>query len=326
MKKSLIALTVALLLLTTLSAGASAPAPGPFSTTGYTTNLVIIPGYPSPLPTEYASLPGGYAKFHIRAQGGPAYADDLLCQTFYPPVTKCEELCAPFDETCGAHGDFEGGSFAFDEWAIVDETFAGVNEGLLTVSTGSGSTDMHFGGTAGAGAVGGGFEILGGSGGYKKLAGGGTYAGNAGYVFKVAYIPCGGDGQPACPTSSCTERGGTLKLKNAKATWELVNGGEQPVVLQSLLLFWPEANGALTSVSLGGKTLAEGPFDEESQDDGVRWVQLNLTGQAQDREIRGGKKSTLTLEFERKGIGDQPADYTFQAGFGEGCSAIHVAF
>jgi len=137
----------------------------------------------------------------------------------------------------------------------------------------------------------------------------------------VDYTPCGGEGQLACPTPFCAAHGETLKLKNAKATWELVNGGGQPVVLQSLLLYWPEANGALTSVSLGGKTLKKGSWPAPS-------ILLDDLSSApeRDREIRGGKKSTLTLEFERKGISDQPADYTFQAGFAEGCSAIHVAF
>jgi hypothetical protein len=304
MKKSWIAFTVALFLLTTLPAGASAPAPGPFSTTGYTTDL------------RYELLSPGYAKFQIHAQGGPAYPDDFCLDVYDAP---CEALCASVGETCGAHGYFEG-SFAFDEWGIGDpQTLAGANQGLLTVSTGGGSADMHFGGTAGGGAVVGGFQILGGSGEYKKLAGGGSYAGNAGPVFRVAYTPCGG-GQEGCATSSCAVRGGTLKLKNAKATWDLVNDGAQPVVLQNLLLFWPEANGALTSVRLGGKQLATGSWP-------APWILLDLSNApAQDREIRGGKKSTLTLEFERKGISEQPADYTFEAGFGEGCSAIQVAF
>jgi hypothetical protein len=341
MRKSLIALTVSLLLLTTLTAGAKTSALGPFSTTGYTTNLVVPPGYPYPVPTEYAFLPNGYAKFHIHAQGGPpSDADNARCQELYG--MSCEDVCQDYPiypngpglgTTCGADGDFSNGdqkgSFAFDEWAIVDPDLAATNQGLLTISTGGGSTDMHFGGTATT-TVDGSFQVLGGSGDYKKLAGGGTYAGNAGYVFKVVYTPCGGHDQQACVTSLCAAHGERLKLKNAKATWDLTNDGEQPVALQSLLLFWPEANGALTSVRLGGKTLAERPFDEKLQDS-VRWVQLDLTGPAQDREIRGAKSSTLTLQFENKGISEEPADYTFQAGFSsagfaKGCSAIHVAF
>jgi hypothetical protein len=319
MQKSLIVLTGALLLLTTLSAGASIPAPGPFSTTGYTTNLVASEEYPYLLPTEYAFLPSGYAKFHIRAQGGPAHDDDLLCQRFYG-VPSCEALCAPFGEACGAHGYFEG-SFAFDEWGIIDPlTGYGANDGLLTVATSGGTTDIRFGGPTDAANVEGSFRFLGGSAEYKNLTGSGSYSGNAGYIFRVLYTPCGGDGQPVCPMPFCGAHGESLKLKNAKATWALVNGGQEPVLLNSLLVHWPAENGALSSVRLGGKMLATGPWP-------APWVLLDLTSApAQDREIRGAKGSTLTLQFERGSISKQAADYTFQAGFAEGCSAIHVAF
>jgi hypothetical protein len=332
MRKYLIALTIAFLLLTTLSASASAPAPGPFSTTGYTTNLVAIEGYPYPLPTEYAFLPNGYVKFHIRAQGGPAYADDSLCQQFYG-VTSCEELCTPFGEACGAHGSFEG-SFAFDEWGILDSTGAGANDGLLTVTTRGGRTGMRFGGAADATAVSGSFQFLGGPRDMKKASGGGLYAGNSGYAFKVVYTPCGSDGRPggrgeqptghdgqlACPAPLCATHRQALKLRDSKATWLVVNDGKEPARLDSLLLYWPEQNGALTSVRLGGKTLATGSWP-------APYVQLDLTGApSRDRQIRGTKDGIITLQFESKRISEKPADYTLQAGFANGCSAIHVAF
>jgi hypothetical protein len=318
MPKSVIALTVALLLLTTLSAGAGAPAPGPFSTTGYTTNLVAIEQYPYLLPTEYAFLPSGYAKFHIRAQGGPAYSDDSFCQEFYGAT--CNELCALFGEACGAHGYFEG-SFAFDEWGILDPlTGDGVNDGLLTVATSGGTDDIRFGGPTDAASVGGSFRFLGGSGEYENLTGLGTYAGNAGYVFKVLYTPCGHGGEPPCSRPFCAVHGSTLNLKGAKATWTLVNGGKAPVLLESLLLHWPAENGALSKVRLDQKKLATGQWP-------APWVRLDLTSAPpQDRVIQGASSSTLTLQFEREGISKRPADYTFQAGIAEGCSAIHVAF
>jgi hypothetical protein len=323
MRKFLIALTLALLLLPTLSAGASIAPPGPFSTTGYTTNLRAIDEYPYLVPTEYAPLPGGYVKFHIRARGGPAYDDNPLCKEFYG-VTSCEELCAPFGEACGAHGYFEG-SFAFDEWGIVDPlTGDGANDGLLTIATSGGSTDVRFGGTADTSTVNGSFRFSGGSGENVNLtgvgAGLGTYAGNAGYAFKVLYTPCGVDGQPRCPKLFCLAHGESLKLKGAKATWALVNDGQKPVLLDSLLLNWPAGQGALSKVWLDGKVLATGSWLAPS-------VLLDLTSApAQNREIQGAGSSTLSLQFEHGNISEQPADYTFQAEFAEGCSAIHVAF
>jgi hypothetical protein len=320
MRKSLIALTVALLLLTTLSASAKSLAPGPFSTTGYTL-----------LPPESGDLPGDYTKFHLRAQGGPDYDDDTLCQTLAPyydlnSAESCEDLCASVGGTCGAHGYFEG-SFTFDEWGILDQTLAGANEGLLTVSTGGGSADMRFGGSA-TDTVVGSFQILGGSGDYKKLAGVGTYSGYPGLVFKVDYTPCGGGDQPKCPTPFCAAHGETLGLKDGKATWDLVNDGKQPVVLERLLLFWPEANGLLTRVSLDGKMLAAGSWPVNPDDPTTAgWVRLDLgSAPPGHRRIPGGQRSTLTLQFVGPGFSTLPADYTFQAEFAEGCSAIHVAF
>ena len=335
MKTSLIPLIVVLLALTALGTAAGAPAPGPFSTTGYTTNLVRIDEYPYLVrideypylvrideypylvPISFEILPSGYAKFHLHARGGPAYEDDSLCQELY--LAPCATLCEPFGAACGAAGYFEG-SFAFDELGLVDPlTGAGSNMGLLTVTTETGRAHIHFGGTASAEAVGGSFSILDGSREYRKLAGDGVYAGNAGYVFRVDYQPCGDD-DPLCPAERCAVRGESLKLKNARVTWELVNDGARPVVLESLLLHWPEANGALTGVRLGGKTLTAGSWS-------APWVRLNLsTAPERDRQLRPGKRSVLNLEFAARGSGEIPADYAFLAEFSGGCTALHVAF
>lgn len=318
MKHSIVLALLALLVSVTAAAGASVP-PGPFSTTGYTTNLVAIPEFPYLIPSEYAPLPSGYAKFHFQARGGPAYQDDALCQALYN-VPSCDALCSSFGEPCGVHGSFEG-SFAFDEVGIVDQqTFDGANDGLMTLSTASGATAVRFGGLASYATVGGAFEFLGGSGDYRKLSGLGAYAGNAGYGFRVGYDPCGRPGQPACPATLCTARGEELKLLRPKAMWTLANYGVQSAQLESLLLHWPAQNGALTGVRLGGKTLASGFWP-------APWVELDLSGApAADRVLRAGKSAKLTLDFENMGIGQAPADYTFLARFAEGCAAIHVAF
>ena len=320
MKKSLIALTVALLVLTVLPAGASAPAPGTFRTTGYTTNLMVIADDPYLVPTEYARLPSGYTKFHIQARGGPDYEyDDCSIYGPFYGETSCAKLCMQFGgEACGAHGDLEG-SFAFDEWGLVDAFGDGVNDGMLAITTKKGTTDIHFGGKASSSSVGGSFSFQGGdqSG---KSASMGTYAGNAGYVFQVFYTPCGGKNGPSCPAEVCTVRGEDLTLVDSRATWVLANDGQKSVRLERLLLYLPKENGPLSRVRLGEKTLATGPWPASP-------IALDLSGAAaQDREIRSGEDGMVTLEFKGKKIGYQPADYTFQADFSGGCSAIHVEF
>lgn len=318
MKHSIVLALLALLVSVTVVAGAGTP-PGSFSTTGYTTNLVPIPVFPYLIPSDYGFLPGDYAKFRIQARGGPLYADDALCQSLYG-APSCDALCQPFGAACGAHGSFEG-SFSFDELGVVSlATGSGANDGLMTITTADGTANVRFGGPADATSVRGAFQFQGGSNDFRRWKGNGSYAGDAGYLFTVAYEPCGLQGQPACPAVPCATRGEVLKLLHPKVIWALANYGEQPVHLESLLLYWPEQNGALTGVRLGGKLLASGFWP-------APWVELDLsTGLMADREIRSGKGGKLTLDFEFNGIGQAPADYTFLARFAEGCSAIHVAF
>ena len=314
MKHSIVLTMLALLVSATVAAAASAP-PDSFSTTGYTTNF------------EFAVLPSGLAQFRIQARGGPAYNDDSLCAGLSAGVfTSCNALCkAETGEYCGVNGYFEG-SFAFDEVGIGDPaTLAGANVGLMTISTGVGSADLYFGGLAADGSVSGDFAFLGGTKDYRRLQGIGSYAGDADLVFTVAYTPCGHPSQP-CLAEPCVARGEDLKLLRPKAMWTLGNYGQQTLRLESLLLHWPEQNGALTGVRLGGKLLAAGSLEVQLED-GYYWVDMDLSElPARDREIRAGKSSKLMLDFENMGIGQTPADYTFLARFEEGCSAIHVAF
>ena len=73
-------------------ASADKPLPGNFSTTGYTTNLFPIPVSPNSLPTEFVALvPSRYAKFHIKAQGGPAVDDNAQCIAIYG--APCSIVC-----------------------------------------------------------------------------------------------------------------------------------------------------------------------------------------------------------------------------------------
>ena len=322
MKHSIALALLALLVSVSLAAGASVP-PGPFSTIGYTTNLVTSDQFPFPVPSEFEFLPSGYVKFHIQARGGPAFDDNALCETLYG--VPCEYLCSSVGGACGVSGSFVG-SFSFDEWGVVDQTFAGANDGLLTISTDGGTAQARFGGQANDVSVSGSFQFLGGTGDYRRLQGIGTYAGNAGYAFGVNYVPCGQPGQPPCPATLCGAQGEDLKLLRPKAMWTLGNYGNQTVRLDRLLLHWPEQNGLLTGVRLGGKLLAAGSLGGPPAN-GYYWVDLDLSdAPARDREIRGGKSSKLMLDFANMGIGQAPADYTFLAEFAEGCSAIHVAF
>lgn len=316
MKHSIVLTLLALLVSVTVVAAASA-SPGPFFTTGYTTDFAV------------AVLPSGYAQFRLQARGGPAYEaeDALLCQSFGAP--SCDALCLfTTGQSCGLSGSFEG-SFSFDEVGVGDlQTSTGANEGMMTITTGSGAAEVYFGGLADdtVGSVAGSFQFLGGSGDFRRLRGIGTYQGDAAPVFKVDYEPCGQPGQPTCPATLCAARGEDLKLLRPKAMWTLGNYGQQSMHLESLLLHWPEQNGALTGVRLGGKLLAAGSLGS-GPTDGYHWVDLDVSNApARDREIRGGKDSKLMLDFANMGIGQEPAGYTFLARFEEGCSAIHVAF
>ncbi|MEI2690375.1 MAG: hypothetical protein V9H69_11980 [Anaerolineae bacterium] len=305
MKHPVVLALLALLLSATTVAGASAP-PGPFSTTGYTTAF------------QFTSLPSGYLQFHIQARGGPAYDDHALCLSMYG--APCEQLCAAAGGPCGVHGAFEG-SFDFDEVGMGElSSLSGVNAGRLALLTDRGAAELHFGGQAASSGVSGNFAFLGGTENLQRLAGVGAYAGSIGAIFRVDYQPCGRPDQAACPRAQCVVRGAELRLLRSKALWTLANEGSQAARLESLLLHWPPQNGALTAVYLGDQLLASGYWP-------ASWVELDLgAASLASRELHAGKSSALTLEFERRGIDQTPASYSFLARFAPGCSAIHVLF
>jgi hypothetical protein len=302
------------------AASAEPPQPDVFSTTGYTTNLAPIPVGPTSLPTEFEILaPSLYAKFHIKAQGGPAVDNDAQCSAIYG-VPTCSALCIGFGvPSCGAAGFFDG-SFTFDEWGIVDLiTYAGANHGLLDITTSAGVAKARFGGNASLTGVSGSFSFLKGSGDYHNLKGGGTYAGGAGLVFRVDYAPCGGKGGPACPASRCAVFGDDLKMGNSKAEWRIDNEGEQTTTLNTLFIYWPSENGDLQKVRLGGKVLWDGSKPAPA-------VELMLDTDAGNREIKAGKSEKLTLEFANKKISQEASDYTILASFDGACAVPFVAF
>ena len=72
-------------------------------------------------------------------------------------------------------------------------------------------------------------------------------------------------------------------------------------------------------MKLGGKTLWSGSQAAPA-------VELSLSGDVKDREIRAGKSGELTLEFANKKISKEPSDYTILAKFAEGCAVPFVAF
>ncbi|MCS7040381.1 MAG: hypothetical protein RMN24_12505 [Anaerolineae bacterium] len=336
MRRLPLILAVVVLFVVTAVAAASGPSLTPFSTTGYTTNLVPappIPGFPPLIPSEFQLVPSGHVKFHISAQGGPAVDNDAVCQALYG--FPCQMVCLGFTgRPCGTDGYFAGGSFQFEEWGVADPTtFAGANHGLMQVMTPVGTATMRFGGraipTLSGPIVQGSFQVLTTSPAYtpiKKEEG--TYTGGAGYIFTVDYTPL------SCPGGVCPDRcaafGGPLKLQNKQLKWTLENEGEKKLTLSRLIVNWPEGNGALTEVRLGGKKLYDQPVGQPSVVPGVPGlfavIDSGWLGSPADRQIGADKKAELRLEFANNGIGQAPADYTLLVEFAEGCVASFAAF
>lgn len=334
-------LAVVMLLLLTAATTAAGPMLEPFSTTGYTTNLVPappIPGFPPLLiPSEFQFLPSGHVKFHIAAQGGPAVDNDALCTALYG--APCNLVCLGFTgQTCGTGGYFAGGSFHFDEWGVVNPTtFGGANFGNLAISTSEGQADMRFGGQAiptVAGPVAkGSFLVDKASGAYKHdKKEEGTYIGGAGFIFSVAYTPLL---FTPCPDGVCPDRcaafGATEpKLKKEELKWKIENEGEKALTISSITVNWPQANGALTKVKLGGKTLYQTPVSNPSVAPGVPGlfavIDGDWLGELKDRQIDAEKHDDLKLEFANKDISEEPSDYTIMVEFAEGCAVPFAAF
>ncbi len=328
----LTAVVIVLLAFTSIAAAAAGPEPGPFSTTGYTTNLAPNPyppewGLPPLIPSEFEFLPNGYIKFHIRAQGEPGATNDAFCQDVYG--ASCQDVCTappPYGagKACGTDGFFPAGSFTFDEWGLADATYTGYNHGLMNVTTDAGQAEVRFGGNADYFGVTGGFAFLDGTEDYRKLKGEGAYTGGAGNVFTVDYTPCGGKDQPACPADTCAVFGGDLKIKKDKIEWKIDNESAQDITASQVELVWPVTDGPITKVKLGGKTIYKGTLNPPA-------ATIDLStwdGKTKDLQIGAGKKDEkLEIEFAKGAdIGANPWDYTFLVKFAEGCGVPFVAF
>lgn len=342
MKKALLlpSLVIALLLLAAGLAAAAGPEIEPFTTSGYTTNLVPAPpnlGFPPLIPSEFQFLPSGHVKFHINAQGGPAVDDDALCTALY--TAPCNLVCLGFTgKACGTDGYFAGGSFQFDEWGVVDPlTFGGANFGKLRISTDAGNADLHFGGQAVPTMSGpvaqGSFLVEKASGAYKHdKKEEGTYSGGAGFVFTVDYAPLA---FTPCPGGVCPDRCAAFgvaepKLNKHDLKWKIENEGEQTLTISRIIANWPEANGAITKVKLGGKTLYDTPVSNPSLIPGVPGlfavIDAGWLGEMKDRQIGSEKHAELKLEFANKDISEQASDYTITVDFAEGCAVPFAAF
>lgn len=238
---------------------------------------------------ESAPLPNGFLKFHLTNQGTVS-------------------------------GYFNG-TFAFDEWGLVDlATYVGSNRGLMTVTTPSGAADLSFSGTFDYQSVAGSFAFLNGTDAYKGIKGGGTKTGSSGYVFTVDYTPCGGKDQPACPVNRCAVFGDDLKLKKDKAQWKISNDGERDITISKIMVFWPTDGPQLSRVKLAGKTIYGSPATAPAAAITAGW-----SGNVQDRQINAGKSRDLWLEFADN-ISQQPWDYSILVEFAEGCAVPFVAF
>lgn len=320
----LLSLVAIILFLFASVAAAAGPGLDPFSTTGYTTNLVPAPpGFPVPVvPSEFQTLPSGFVKFHISAQGGPAVDDDALCTALYG--APCQVVCFGFTgKACGTDGFFDGGSFQFEEWGVIAPDFTGPNYGLQTVSTADGTATMRFGGMSDGTNVNGSFEMLGGSPAYKKFKGGGTYAGSAGFVFTVDYTP-------AEPLTGCAVFGEDFKIKKDEVKWQIANRGAASITIANVLLNWPEGNGDATQLRLAGHTIYSQPLGQSSLVPGVPGLWDNVgsgwEGKDKDREIKAGQKRELRVQFANKDISEMSGDYTIVVTFDNGCAVPLVAF
>jgi hypothetical protein len=262
-------LTAVFIVLLAFSGLASAGAPelGPFSTTGYTTNVVWISDPPDPYPPYIAPLqfeqfPSGYYKFHFLAQGGGTEADDT-CNDVYGPVygnpvdgvLSCQQLCMGLTgKACGVAGDLSG-SFIFDEVGVAlrldNGTLSGANSGSLKITTGEGVANLKFSGTTSPSEtqddppisiVTGAFESQKMKGDFKELKSPGSYEGNADYVFTVDYDPCAkneGLGiNDQCAVNRCAVFGDDLKIEKDKVKWKIRNEGKEPITISSVLIHW----------------------------------------------------------------------------------------
>ena len=301
--------------------------------------------FPPVVPSEFEFLPNDTIKFHISARGEPGTDNDTFCMAVYG--APCQAVCLGYTgKGCGTDGFFPAGSFTFEEWGLADQTFAGFNHGLISVTTATGQADVRFAGSANNLGVNGDFALLNGRGGYKKLKGQGTYTGGAGYVFTVDYAPCGGADQPPCPANQCAVFGDDLKIKEGRpegdwqdisgvdefgddletkkgrVEWKINNDGNKHRTISRIMAVW--LNGEqpnLTSVKLGGKTIYRASLPAPAADITSGW-----NGQDKDRQIDAGKEGKLELQFGGS-ISQNPWDYTILVQFAEdGCAVPFVAF
>jgi hypothetical protein len=311
--RSLIGASVLLLLLAG-TASAAGGLPGPFSTTGYTTNLVLVePPEEEPYvaPSDAQPLPGGMMKFHMAAEGGgEPTVDDEYCQLFFG--APCQVVCDALSG-CGVGGSIQG-TFKFDEWGLHDFlTFAGPNHGYMTITSDGGQANMHFAGYSAAGTVNGTFVTLDGTGEFEDLDAQGTYTGNAGFVFTVLYQPSTSPSDPLCHVI-----GHDLKANKKEVKWELTNHGDS-VTISSIMIVWPEGNGRLKKIELDGK-IYDLPLDPP-----LAVVDSGWKFGPGSRRIGKDETKEMTFEFLHNASAE-PSDYTIVVDFAEGCPALAVAF
>lgn len=340
MKTSTVALLIVIVFVAVSGLATAAPPPlGPFSTTGYTLNLVSIPGYPFPIPDKFEILPSGYTKFQITAQGGPNLdlTNDAQCTALYG--APCNIVClAATGQACGAAGFFQSpglvnGDFTFTEWGLADPSFNGANHGDLKINTAGGQVDIRFGGVATFDSVSGSFDVTDATGDYKGIKEEGVYTGDAGYVFTVdysplAFTPCS-DGN--CPQNRCAIFGEQVKLHKDDLKWKIENEGEESVTISNILVNWPEGNGKIEKIKLGGKEIFKGEVGLSSAVPYVPGLYgvfpaPSWQGEERDRQIDKNKKEELKIEFGGEDVSENPWDYTILVSFSNGCAVPFVAF
>ncbi len=98
---------------------------------------------------------------------------------------------------------------------------------------------------------------------------------------------------PAVTGSGCSLGvANQLSFRNNRVEWDITNAGSGPVTIVSLTLVWPEANGELRKLKLGGNEFFRGQRPPTST------TVENWQRNSSKRQIAAGETRTLLLEFE----------------------------
>ena len=116
-----------------------------------------------------------------------------------------------------------------------------------------------------------------------------------------------------CPLNTCDVGGEDLEFYNEELRLEISNFGDADVVIDRILIQWPEDNGNLVEIKREGDTIHEGTFSSGMADISSGWE-----GDQDDRTIEYGKTDELKFKFDYDAI--FYGDYSVTVEFNQGCS------